>query len=66
MNARRAASSSRIGPNTTRHRRASAPASPHSIAHRVTWSCSPALKWQSKHRSFRQTRKRIPWAASNS
>src|SRR5262249_53246343 len=65
-NATRVASLSRIGPNTTRHRRAIAPALPHSIAHRVTWSCSPAWKWQSKHRSFRQTRKQKPWAASNS
>jgi len=64
-NATRAASSSRIGPDTTRHKRAGAPASPHLIAHRVTWSCSPAWKWQSKHRSFRQIRKRIPSAASN-
>src|SRR5262249_8216869 len=34
--------------------------------HRVTWSCSPAWKWQSKHRSFRQRRKQRQWAASNS
>ena len=50
-NVMRAASSGRIGPDTTRHRSASAPASSRSIARRVMWSRLLAWKWQSRPRT---------------
>lgn len=57
MSVMRASSSSETGPDTTQHKSASAPDSPHLIAHRVTWSCLPAWNLQNKPRNCHQIRK---------